>query len=41
MNGSTDYVEVYGLIDGISAGSEAFQSSEKQTLFGAYKLIGV
>tara|TARA_R100000988_G_C3880095_1_gene107900 strand:- start:45 stop:590 length:546 start_codon:yes stop_codon:yes gene_type:complete len=40
MNGSTDYVEVYGLIDGISAGSEAFQSSEKQTLFGAYKLIG-
>ena len=41
MNGSSDYVELYGQVDGISAGSEAFLASDKNTAFGAYKLTGV
>ena len=40
MNGSTDYVELYGQVDGISAGSEQFLASDKNTAFGAYKIIG-
>ena len=38
MNGSTDYVEIYGAVDGSSAGSESFFSANNY--FGAYKIIG-
>ena len=38
MNGSTDYVEIYGAVDGSAAGSESFFSANNY--FGAYKIIG-
>jgi hypothetical protein len=42
MNGSTDYLELYGYVNGNSGGSEAFSNAvgAKSNLFGAYKLIG-
>ena len=36
MNGSTDYVEIYGSVDGSSAGSESFFSANNY--FGAYRI---
>ena len=38
MNGTTDYVELFGLLDSAS-GQNIFQ--ETHTYFGAYRLIGV
>ena len=38
MNGSSDYLEIYGLIDGISAGSEVFNHTNKGCVFGAYRI---
>ena len=38
MNGSTDYVEIYGRIDGSATGSEQYFS--EHNYFGAYKIIG-
>ena len=44
MNGSSDYVELYGLVDN-QGGSSKFESdysgTNRSTYFGAYKLIGV
>jgi hypothetical protein len=40
MNGTTDYIEVYGYID-TSTGTPNFGDGTNQTYFGAYKLIGV
>ncbi len=44
MNGSSDYVELYGLVDNVG-GSSKFESdysgTNRSTFFGAYKLIGV
>ena len=40
MNGSTDYLELYGFVNGNSGGSEAFSNAigAKSNLFGAYKI---
>jgi hypothetical protein len=40
LNGTTDYVEFFGQVDGVSGGSEVFQSNGgvPVTIFGAYKL---
>jgi len=40
MNGSTDYLELYGFVNGNSGGSEAFSNAigSKSNLFGAYKI---
>jgi len=43
MNGSTDYVELYGRIDSISGSGQLFESDtqfKRATHFGAYKIIG-
>jgi len=43
MNGSSDYVELYGYVNGNSGGGEFFYVQAglaKCNLFGAYKLIG-
>ena len=44
MNGSSDYVELYGLVDNVG-GSSKFESdysgTNRSTFFGSYKLIGV
>ena len=40
MNGSSDYLEVYGVLD-YTSGAGRFQANTKNTYFGAYKLIGV
>jgi len=42
MNGSTDYVELYGRIDSISGSGQLFESDtqfKRATHFGAYKII--
>jgi len=42
MNGSTDYVELYGRIDSISGSGQLFESNtqfKRATHFGAYKII--
>ena len=41
MNGSTDYVELYGAVDDSSGLSQGYfvGSSEKRTYFGGYKII--
>ena len=40
MNGSGDYLEFYGMVDG-TAGNQSFVGdSDTQTYIGAYKLIG-
>jgi len=43
MNGSSDYIELYGVHDTVSGGNGRFQgaSGGRYTNFGAYKLIGV
>jgi len=40
MNGSTDYIELFGLVDGVSAGSESFtgDATVRYTNFGAYRI---
>jgi len=43
MNGSTDYVELYGRIDSISGSGQLFESDtqfKRATHFGAYRVIG-
>ena len=42
MNGSSDYVELYGRIDSISGSGQLFESNtqwKRATHFGAYKII--
>ena len=43
MNGSSDYLELYGFVNGNSGGSEVFSNAvgSKSNLFGGYKLTGV
>jgi len=41
MNGTSDYLEIYGTVDSISGSGQIFLSGTKGTRFGAYKLIGV
>ena len=38
MNGTTDYLEIYGAID-VTSGTAKFDSSTLNTYFGAYKII--
>lgn len=40
LNGSTDYVEFFGQVDGVSAGGEKFQANGgvPVTIFGAYRI---
>ena len=40
MNGSTDYIELFGMVDGVSAGSESFtgDATVRYTNFGAYRI---
>ena len=40
FNGSSDYVEMYALIEEVSAGSAIIQGYQARTHFGAYRLIG-
>ena len=40
MNGSTDYVEIFGYVDN-SSGTPRIGSSVGSTYFGAYRIIGV
>ena len=43
MNGSSDYVELYGRIDSISGSGQLFESDSqfaRATHFGAYRIIG-
>ena len=43
MNGSSDYVEFYGLLDRYSGGTSTgifHGASDQETYFGAYRLIG-
>jgi len=42
MNGSSDYLELYGFVNGNSGGSEVFSNAvgSKSNLFGGYKLTG-
>jgi len=39
MNGSSDYLELWGRID-VGSGTPRFYESTKSTMFGAYKIIG-
>jgi len=39
MNGTTDYLEVYGIVDSISGSGQIFKSGTKGTRFGAYRII--
>ena len=41
MNGSTDYLELWGLSYAADSSGNVFQANTKGTFFGAYKLIGV
>ena len=42
MNGSSDYVELYALVEHVSSGSvQVLSTSNNYSAFGAYKLIGV
>ena len=44
MNGSSDYVELYGLVDHVGGASKFesdYSGTNRSTFFGAYKLIGV
>ena len=40
MNGSSDYVEIFGFIN-VGSGTPKFEAGTKSSRFGAYKLIGV
>jgi len=37
LNGSTDYIEIYGLVDRVS-GSSRFTVGDQNTFFGAYRI---
>jgi len=41
LNGTTDYVEFFSQVDGVTGGSEVFQSNGgvPVTIFGAYRII--
>ena len=39
MNGSSDYIEIYGRIDTAVSSNRSFGSGEKRTYFGAYRII--
>jgi len=39
FNGSTDYIEVYGLIDSVSGTPSVYSSAPFTSTFGAYKII--
>jgi hypothetical protein len=43
MNGSSDYIELFAELDSNDGGAANVQgnSTERQSNFGAYKLIGV
>ena len=38
MNGSSDYIEIYGRIDTAVSSNRSFGSGEKRTYFGAYRI---
>jgi len=38
MNGSSDYIEIYGLLAGHGGSGQHFESSNKNSYFGAFKL---
>ena len=40
LNGSTDYVETYGLVDSTGGTQSIYSSSPFTSTFGAYKIIG-
>ena len=40
MNGSSDYVEIFGFIASHGGSGQRFESSDKNSYFGAYKIIG-
>ena len=40
LNGSTDYVETYGLVDSTAGTQSIYSSSPFTSTFGAYKIIG-
>lgn len=40
MNGSTDYVEIYGYLEKHGGSDGVFESSSPQSIFGAYRVIG-
>jgi hypothetical protein len=39
MNGSTDYIELYGLVKALDGSGTLFGGTGKRTYFGAYKII--
>ena len=39
MNGSTDYIELYGLVRALDGSGTLFGGTGKRTYFGAYKII--
>ena len=39
MNGSTDYVEIYGYLEKHGGTDGVFESSSPQSIFGAYRII--
>ena len=40
MNGSSDYVEIFGFIASHGGSGQRFESSDKNSYFGAYRIIG-
>jgi hypothetical protein len=40
MNGSSDYIEIYGLLAAHGGSGQHFESSNKNSYFGAYRIIG-
>ena len=40
MNGSSDYVEIFGSIAAHGGSGQRFESSDKNSYFGAYRIIG-
>ena len=39
MNGSSDYIEMHGLVDTTGATTQFYNDSDNRTIFGAYKII--
>ena len=40
MNGTTDYIEIYGYVEAHGGTGEKFENNDKGTYFGAYRIIG-
>jgi hypothetical protein len=40
MNGSSDYIECFGLVDVGSGNAQFYNDSAERTIFGAYRIIG-